>query len=151
MTTARNLRLRLRQRGLDGVTLLLLPCVLFVVALFVYPFLYGLVLSFRPKQGGPLANYIAFFSDHFLYDTISTTLVIAVPVTLLNVVLSIPVAMRVRLMRRQKLLTTILVIPITLGTGTGRRGTAYLSWSTRLGKPSATGFRPDRQSNPAGA
>ena len=116
MTIARNLRLRLRQRGLDGVTLLLLPCVLFVVALFVYPFLYGLVLSFRPKQGGPLANYIAFFSDHFLYDTISTTLVIAVPVTLLNVVLSIPVAMRVRLMRRQKLLTTILVIPITLGT-----------------------------------
>ena len=41
---------------------------------------------------------------------------IAVPATLLNVVLSIPVAMRVRLMRRQKLLTTILVVPITLGT-----------------------------------
>ena len=38
------------------------------------------------------------------------------PVTLLNVVLSIPVALRVRLMRRQRLLTTILVIPITLGT-----------------------------------
>ena len=38
------------------------------------------------------------------------------PVTLLNVVLSVPVALRVRLMTRQRLLTTILVMPITLGT-----------------------------------
>ena len=111
-----SLRLRLRQRGLDGVTVLVLPCVLFVLALFVYPFLYGLFLSFTPKDGGLFANYAAFFADPYLYDTIGTTLLIAIPATLLNVVLSIPVAMRVRLMRRQRLLTTILVIPITLGT-----------------------------------
>ena len=111
-----SLRLRLRQRGLDGVTVLVLPCVLFVLALFVYPFLYGLFLSFTPKDGGAFANYITFFADPYLYDTIGTTLLIAIPATLLNVVLSIPVAMRVRLMRRQRLLTTILVIPITLGT-----------------------------------
>ncbi len=110
------LRRRLREHGLDGVTLLVMPGVIFVVVLFVYPFLYGLVLSFRPKQGGALANYATFFSDPFLYDTIATTLVIAVPATLLNVVLSVPVALRVRLMKHQRLLTTILVIPITLGT-----------------------------------
>jgi putative spermidine/putrescine transport system permease protein len=110
------LRRRLREHGLDSVTLLVIPAVLFVVALFIYPFLYGLVLSFHPKQGGWLANYTKFFSEPFLYDTISITLVIAVPVTILNVVLSVPVALRVRLMRRQRLLTTILVIPITLGT-----------------------------------
>jgi len=110
------LRHRLRERGLDGVTLLVLPGVLFVLALFVYPFLYGLFLSFTPKQGGALANYITFFSDPFLYDTIGTTLLIAIPVTILNVLVSIPVALRVRLMRHQRLLTTILVIPITLGT-----------------------------------
>jgi putative spermidine/putrescine transport system permease protein len=110
------LRRRLREHGLDAVTLLVMPGVLFVVALFIYPFLYGLVLSFHPKQGGALANYVAFFSDPFLYDTIYTTLVIAVPVTVLNVVLSVPVALRVRLLKRQRLLTTILVIPITLGT-----------------------------------
>jgi putative spermidine/putrescine transport system permease protein len=109
-------RTRLRARGLDGVTLLVLPCVLFVVALFVYPFLYGLFLSFTPREGGALANYARFFADPFLYDTIGTTLLIAVPATLLNVILSVPVAMRVRKMRHQKLLTTILVIPITLGT-----------------------------------
>jgi putative spermidine/putrescine transport system permease protein len=111
-----SLRRRLRERGLDGVTLLVIPAVLFVLALFIYPFLYGLFLSFKPKQGGALANYATFFSDPFLYDTIGTTLLIAIPVTILNVVLSIPVALRVRLMQRQRSLTTILVIPITLGT-----------------------------------
>ena len=116
MSSPLSLRRRLKERGLDGVTLLVLPGVIFVLALFVYPFLYGLALSFQPKQGGWLDNYITFFSQPFLYDTIWTTLVIAVPVTLLNVVVSIPVALRVRLMRRQRLLTTILVIPITLGT-----------------------------------
>ncbi len=117
MTTRHlSLRRRLRERGLDGVTLLLIPAVLFVLALFVYPFLYGLVLSFHPKEGGTLANYARFFSEPYLYDTIGTTLWLAVPVTILNVVLSVPVALRVRLMQRQRLLTTILVIPITLGT-----------------------------------
>jgi putative spermidine/putrescine transport system permease protein len=111
-----SLRLRLAQRGLDGATLLVLPAVGFVIALFVYPFLYGLFLSFTPKQGGALANYARFFADPYLYDTIGTTLLIAVPVTLLNVIISVPVALRVRLLRRQRLLTTILVIPITLGT-----------------------------------
>src|SRR6185437_10984846 len=116
MRTRPTLRLRLAQRGLDGATLLVLPAVGFVIALFVYPFLYGLFLSFTPKQGGALANYAKFFTDPYLYDTIGTTLLIAVPVTLLNVIISVPVALRVRLLRRQRLLTTILVIPITLGT-----------------------------------
>jgi putative spermidine/putrescine transport system permease protein len=117
MTAARlPLRRRLREQGVDSVTLLVIPAVLFVLALFIYPFAYGLVLSFHPKAGGWLANYQKFFAEPFLYDTISITLAIAVPVTILNVVLSVPVALRVRLMRRQRLLTTILVIPITLGT-----------------------------------
>lgn len=110
------LRTRLAARGLDGTTLLILPALLAIVCLFVYPFLYGLALSFRPKEGGWLANYAKFFGDPFLYDTIWTTLRLAVPVTVLNLVLAVPIAMRVRLMRRQRLLTTILVLPVTLGT-----------------------------------
>jgi putative spermidine/putrescine transport system permease protein len=111
-----SLRAQLRARGMDGVTLLALPAVLFVLGLFVYPFLYGLYLSFAPAKGGALTNYARFFSDPFLYDTIGTTLLIAVPVTLLNVAAAVPVALRVRLMRRQRLLAAILVVPITLGT-----------------------------------
>jgi putative spermidine/putrescine transport system permease protein len=110
------LRVRLALRDLDGVTLLALPAMLFVVALFVYPFAYGFVLSFQPKTGSWLANYTKFFSDPFLYDTIEATFRLAIPATLINVLLSVPVALRVRRMRRRRLLTAILVIPITLGT-----------------------------------
>ena len=111
------LRLRLAAAGLDGVTLLVLPAAIFLIALFVYPFLYGFVLSFKPKAGGGLfANYLRFFSDTFFSNTVLTTMRIALPVTILNLLLAIPIAFRVRLMRHQRLLTTILVLPITLGT-----------------------------------
>lgn len=110
------LKQRLAARGLDGLTLLVTPAILFLLALFIYPFLYGLVLSFEPKQGGMFANYQRFFSDRFLYGTIATTLWLALPVTVATLLLAIPIAFRVRLMKNQRLLTTILVIPITLGT-----------------------------------
>jgi putative spermidine/putrescine transport system permease protein len=112
----RDIRLWLAHRGLDGVTLLAAPAAIFTLALFVYPFLYGLVLSFAPAEGDWLTNYRTFFSDPFLYTTIYKTLWLALPATILNIALSVPVAMRVRLMRRPRLLTTILVVPITLGT-----------------------------------
>lgn len=127
---------RLAARGLDGTTMLVLPAVLFLVALFVYPFLYGLWLSFQPKEGGALGNYARFFSDPYLYRTIGTTLWLSVPVTVLNLLIAIPVALRVRLMRRQRLLTTILVVPITLGTVLVAEGLlAYLGpqgWFNRV-------------------
>ncbi|TCR70070.1 sugar ABC transporter permease [Bosea sp. BK604] len=110
------LKQRLAARGLDGLTMLVLPAVFFVLALFIYPFLYGLFLSFTPKEGGTFANYAKFFSDSFLYGTIATTLWLALPVTIATLVLAVPIAFRVRLLKRQRLLTTLLVIPITLGT-----------------------------------
>jgi putative spermidine/putrescine transport system permease protein len=112
----RNIRQWLAHRGLDSVTMLVLPATIFAMALFVYPFIYGLVLSFQPNEGGWLANYATFFSDPFLYTTIYKTLWLALPATFINMAASVPVAMRVRLMRRQRLLTTLLVVPITLGT-----------------------------------
>jgi putative spermidine/putrescine transport system permease protein len=87
-----------------------------VLLLFVYPFAYGLVLSFRPAAGNWFSNYATFFSDPYLYNTIFATLNIAVPVTVISLALALPIALRVRLMRNQRLLTTLLVIPITLGT-----------------------------------
>lgn len=110
------LRERLARRGIDGTTVLVLPAVLTILALFIYPFIEGLVLSFLPRKGDWLANYAKFFSDPFLWRTIPTTLGIAVPATLANILISVPVALRVRKVRRQRILTTILVIPITLGT-----------------------------------
>lgn len=115
-TGTMSLRARLKLYEIDGVTLLVLPAVIFVLALFIYPFFYGLVLSFQPKAGNWLSNYSKFFSTPFLYETIANTFWLAIPATLINVGLSIPIAMQVRKLDRRRFLTTILVIPITLGT-----------------------------------
>ena len=110
------LRRRLAAAGWDRTTLLVLPAAAFIVLLFIYPFAYGLVLSFQPAKGGPFANYATFFSDPYLYDTIGKTMWLGLPVTVLNMALALPIAFRVRRFRWQRVLTTILVIPITLGT-----------------------------------
>ena len=110
------LRLRLAARGIDGTTLLVLPALAALLALFVYPFLFGLAVSVAPKAGPFYANYARFFSDPFLRETIGNTLILAVPTSLLGLLLAVPIAFRVRLMHRKRLLTTILVLPVTLGT-----------------------------------
>ena len=110
------LRLRLAARGIDGVTLLVLPAFAALLLLFVYPFAYGIAVSLAPKAGPFYANYWTFFADPFLRETIGNTLALAVPTTLLDLALAVPIAFRVRLMTHQRLLTTILVLPVTLGT-----------------------------------
>ena len=67
-----------------------------MLLLFVYPFLYGLVLSFNPKDGGWLANYRFFFTTDNEWPTIWTTLRLALPATLINVGLALPIAYRMR-------------------------------------------------------
>ena len=110
------LRLRLAARGIDTTTLLLVPALFGMLALFVYPFIYGVIESVMPKAGPWWSNYAAFFADPYERQTIANTLWVSLPVTILNLLLAVPIAFRVRLMRRQRLLTTILVLPITLGT-----------------------------------
>ncbi|EIE98954.1 ABC transporter permease [Saccharomonospora glauca] len=116
--TSPALRHRLAERGIDKQLLLLLPAVVFIVGLFVYPFFYGLGLSFQPQNGGgPFADYVRFFSDPYQFSTIWKTLVLAIPAALLNVLASVPIAYRMRgRFRGKRLLMTVLVVPITLGT-----------------------------------
>jgi putative spermidine/putrescine transport system permease protein len=109
--------LHTRTAGVDKTLFLLIPATLFMLLVFVYPFLYGLVLSFSPAEGGWLANYIKFFTTNNQWSTIGTTLKLALPATLINVGLALPIAYQMRRKSRyQKWVTTILVIPITLGT-----------------------------------
>jgi putative spermidine/putrescine transport system permease protein len=116
--TKPSLRHRLAERGVDRTLLLLLPGLVFVLALFVYPVFYGLQLSFQPTEGGgPFANYTKFFADSYLFDTIWITLRLALPAALINVLASIPIAYRMRgRVRGKRFLTTMFVLPITLGT-----------------------------------
>jgi putative spermidine/putrescine transport system permease protein len=113
-----NWRHRLAERGVDRRLWLLLPATVFVLVLFIYPFVYGLSLSFQPMNGGgAFANYQKLFSDAYQRDTILTTLKIALPAALLNVLAAVPIAFRMRgRFRGKRLMTTVLVIPITLGT-----------------------------------
>ncbi|BCH61114.1 ABC transporter permease [Agrobacterium vitis] len=111
-----SLRVSLAARGIDGTTLLVLPGLLVILALFIYPFIYGVIDSLTPTDGAWYTNYVTFFTDPFQYKTISATLWLALPVTVVNLALALPIAFRVRLMTRQRFLTTILVLPVTLGT-----------------------------------
>jgi putative spermidine/putrescine transport system permease protein len=113
---APSLRARLAARGLDATSALVLPAVIAVLALFIYPLIHGLIESVTPKAGRWYANYVNFFSDPFLYGTIGATLRLALPATIVNLALAVPIALRVRLVRNKRLLTTILVLPVTLGT-----------------------------------
>ncbi|MCW3840754.1 ABC transporter permease [Micromonospora yasonensis] len=108
---------RLAERGIDRQLWLLVPALLFVVLLFLYPFFYGLGLSFQPTKGGPFSDYARFFGDAYERDTIWITLRIALPAAVLNVVASVPIAYRMRgRFRGKRLITILLVVPITLGT-----------------------------------
>jgi putative spermidine/putrescine transport system permease protein len=108
---------------IDKSLMLLVPALVFLLLIFVYPFIYGFLLSFNvvsynpgAPRGGLLDNYKRFFTEPRLYGTIWTTLKLSLPITIVNVCLSLPIAFSLRKKSKyQKLVTTILVIPICLG------------------------------------
>jgi putative spermidine/putrescine transport system permease protein len=98
--------------------LCILPALLYVLCMFVYPFLYGLFLSLRPMkvEGFSLANYFSFFADPYQYGTIWITFSLAVPTTIIVLLLALLMAYG---MRRgffmERMITTVLIMPICLG------------------------------------
>ena len=107
----------LARPAFDRAILLVVPAASFMLLLFVYPFLYGLFLSFEPKDALTVENYRRFFSDERLWPTIWTTLRLALPVTIVNVFVALPIAYKMRVKSPyQRMVTTVLVVPITLGT-----------------------------------
>jgi len=109
------------RRRFDPSLLVIGPAVLFVLGLFVYPFVYGLALSFQPyadnELNGPLGSYMAFFGDARERLSIWNTLKLAVPATLIDVVLALPLAYRLRRpVPGQRVIAALFVIPMTLGT-----------------------------------
>lgn len=96
----------------------LLPSLLYILVMFVYPFLYGIYLSVHPLKvdGFSLANYIAFFTDEYQYKTVGITFKLAVPNTLVVVAISMLFAYNMRRgIAFERTITTILVLPISLG------------------------------------
>ena len=104
---------------LDALAIVCLaPSLLYVLVMFVYPFLYGIYQSLRPMKltGFSLANYVAFFTDEYQYKTVGITFRLAVPNTIIVVAASLLFAYN---MRRgiwlERTITTLLVLPISLG------------------------------------
>lgn len=102
----------------DPALWMALPAAAFMLLVFVYPFLDGLRLSLMPADGaGLLGNYRKFFDTPSQWSTISTTMKLALPATLINVGIAVPLAYRLRHKTRyQKIATTVITIPLTLGT-----------------------------------
>jgi putative spermidine/putrescine transport system permease protein len=101
-----------------GLVLLVLPSVVYLLAMFVYPFAYGVFLSLRSKGGGvSLANYLTFLGDPWQLRTIWVTASIAVPNTIVTVTLALVVAYAMRRgIWAERTITALLVLPIALGT-----------------------------------
>src|SRR5258707_2414510 len=96
----------------DRTVLLVVPGVCLVLMLFLYPFLYGLALSFTGHAGFGLGNYARFFSTPFQSQTIATTLWISLPATLVNVGLPLSISLLTRQQGLRRILPTILVLPL---------------------------------------
>ena len=103
----------------DGLALVcLLPSLLYVLALFVYPFLYGIYLSLHPLKLArfSLANYATFFTDPYQYGTVWITFRLAIPNAVVVSVVALWLAYG---MRRgiwlERTITTVLILPISLG------------------------------------
>jgi putative spermidine/putrescine transport system permease protein len=95
----------------------LLPAILFFSLVFIYPFIYGVYLSFTDTGGSfTLSNYVRFFTDMWEFRTVWVTFKIAMPVTILSMVLAIPLSYYMRFgLKYEKLITFFLVLPTTLG------------------------------------
>jgi putative spermidine/putrescine transport system permease protein len=110
------LRHRLAERGIDYSLLLLAPAVLVITGLFLYPFIYGISISFQPENGGAFANYKNFFTDSYQVGSIIKTLRLALPVAVASVGLAAPLAYQCRRdFRGRKVITLVVMLPITFG------------------------------------
>ncbi len=106
-----------RRRVNWPVVALLAPALILVLLLFIYPLADGIRLSLHTKSGNPFANYGDFFRDVRQRETIWNTLRLALPATLINLAVAIPLAYRMRrAVHFRRLLTGLFVIPMSLGT-----------------------------------
>lgn len=100
-----------------------LPACVAVLLLFIYPFFYGVVISFHGGYVGEgpwtLKNYTGLVTDPSLGfgKILLNTLAISMPTTFISVIISIPLAHYMRHgIKLERIITLLLILPITLGT-----------------------------------
>ncbi|AYG03782.1 ABC transporter permease [Gryllotalpicola protaetiae] len=110
-------RRRWAAKGVDKTLWLLAPALIITVGLFIYPFIYGVMISFQPLAGGnPLQNYIDFFTSSYQRSSIWKTLRLAIPVAVVSLIIATPIAYRARRnFRGRQALTLVIMLPLTFG------------------------------------
>lgn len=98
--------------------LLLLPAMLPILVIFVYPLLKGVLLTFQAngETGFTMENYIRFFTKPEYYNTIFKTLYLVVPAAFLELLVAFAIAYYMRgKMRGKAIIVGLVLFPLTLG------------------------------------
>ncbi|CAA7602619.1 Binding-protein-dependent transport system inner membrane component [Acididesulfobacillus acetoxydans] len=99
-------------------TLLLLPSLLPLLLIFLYPLIQGILLTLHKngEAGFTFYNYIQFFTVRDFSNTIFRTLVLVIPSSILEMTLAFAMAYHLRKPIRGKgLLNGLIMFPLTLG------------------------------------
>jgi putative spermidine/putrescine transport system permease protein len=101
----------------DGVALLALPAVVYMLVVFALPVLVLMVRSFTGPEGLTLSGYAAFLGDGFNWRVIANTLRVAGLVTLVCLVIGYPTAVALARARGwvQSALLVSIILPLSVG------------------------------------
>ena len=98
--------------------LLLLPSLIPLLLVFVYPFIKGILLTFHKKDetAWSLANYIRFFTQSDFYTTIYKTFLLVFPSSVLEMVVAFAMAYYLRKnIKGKAIISGLIIFPLTLG------------------------------------
>lgn len=98
--------------------LLLLPSVLPILFIFVYPLIKGIMLTFQSDETGAFTfqNYITFFTNSDYYETIYKSLILVIPVSIAELIVAFAITYFIRgKMRGKGLIGGLMIFPLMLG------------------------------------
>ena len=98
--------------------LLLLPSLIPILLLFLYPLLKGLVMTFQDSETSQLTlgNYIEFFTNPDYYSTIWRTLYLVVPATIIELLIAFGITYFIRgPLKGRGIIAGLTIFPLTLG------------------------------------
>lgn len=101
-----------------GDVMLLLPSLLPLLVVFLYPFIKGILLTFQKngETGFSLYNYYHFFTSSEYYPSIFRTLVLVLPDAIIEMIIAFAMAYFLRRNIKGKgVLNGLIIFPLTLG------------------------------------
>lgn len=98
--------------------LLLLPALLPILIIFVYPLIKGVLLTFQENGSTTftMGNYVEFFTNPAYYDSIFRTLYLVVPAAILELIVAFAITYFIRgKMKGKGVIAGLIIFPLTLG------------------------------------